>query len=227
MEPSNTHIAQILNEIGILLQLKGENPFKVRAYEQAAHTIEMMEEPICNLVKEGRLAGIRGIGEALAEKITLLCTTGKLPYYEELKASIPSGLLECLDIPGVGPKKVHALYTQLHIKSIAELKKACEDGKVAELKGFGEKTQSQILTGIANRSAYASRHLRASVLPITETFLSFLKKISPTKAVECAGSFRRGLETVGDLDFIAASEHPTVLMDAFVKHPLALKQHHL
>src|SRR5580658_739923 len=124
-------IAEILSEIGVLLELKGENPFKSRAYANAARTLEVLGEPIDRIIAEDRLGTIKGIGEALQEKITTLAKTGKLPYYEELKKSIPAGLLEVIQIPGVGPKKAKALPDKLGVKSVADLESACQAGKVA------------------------------------------------------------------------------------------------
>src|ERR1700733_4401720 len=149
-------VAEILVEIGTLLELKGENPFKTRAYANAARTLESLTEPLHQLVSEERLDEIKGIGDALQQKITELVTTGTLPYYEELKASIPAGLIEMLQIPGVGPKKVKALFDKLGIKTVVELEVACKAGTVAGLEGFGEKTQSKILEGINFRRTYAS-----------------------------------------------------------------------
>src|SRR5580692_9880304 len=121
-------IAEILSEIGVLLELKGENPFKTRAYANAARTLETLTEPLDKLVAEERLGEIKGIGDALQKKITELVTTGKLAYYEDLKASTPPGLLEMMQIPGVGPKKVKALNDKLGIKSVAELEAAAKAG---------------------------------------------------------------------------------------------------
>src|SRR5579863_4877867 len=132
-------IAEILSEIGVLLELKGENPFKTRAYANAARTLEALSEPLDKIVAEGRLGDFKGIGEALQKKITDLVTTGKLAYYDDLKASIPPGLMEMIQIPGVGPKKVKALYDHLGIDTVAKLETACKAGKVAQLDGFGEK----------------------------------------------------------------------------------------
>src|SRR5438445_8373339 len=128
-------VAEVLNEIGTLLELKGENPFKTRAYANAARTLEGLSEPLDKLIAENRLGEIKGIGEALQKKITELVTTGKLAYYEELKASIPPGLLAMMEIPGVGPKKIKVLHDELGIASVEELEKACQDGRVAKLKG--------------------------------------------------------------------------------------------
>src|SRR6202451_457928 len=141
-------IAEILVEIGVLLELKGENPFKTRAYSNAARTIEILTEPLEKIISEKRLGEIKGIGEALEQKITELVETGKLKYYDELKKSIPPGFLEMLEISGVGPKKIQTLHKKLKIDSIEKLEAACKSGKVAELDGFGEKTAANILEGI-------------------------------------------------------------------------------
>src|SRR5580693_4799867 len=122
-------IAEILTEIGILLELKGEVVFKTRAYANASRAIDSLSEPLETLIEENRLGEVKGIGEALQKKITELATTGKLAYYDELKASIPPGFLEMLQIPGVGPKKIKALYDELGIKSVVELEAACVAGK--------------------------------------------------------------------------------------------------
>src|SRR5512137_3156805 len=130
-------VAEVLAGIAILLELKGENPFKTRAYQNAARTIEALSEPLDKVVAEGRLGEMRGIGEALQKKITELVTTGKLIYYEELKAATPPGLVAMLDIPGLGPKKIKALHDELGIDSVEKLEQACKEGKIAGLKGFG------------------------------------------------------------------------------------------
>jgi len=151
-------------EIGVLLELKGENPFKTRAYGNAARTIEGLEEPLAKIVAEKRLGEVKGIGEALEQKITELVETGKLKYYEELKASIPPGLIEMLEIPGLGPKKIQALNKKLGVDSLEKLETACKAGKVAALDGFGEKTQTNILEGMERRRTYASKHLISQAL---------------------------------------------------------------
>src|SRR5579859_2501570 len=141
-------VAEILSEIGVLLELKGENPFKTRAYANAARTIENLSEPLDKLVSEKRLGEIKGIGKALEQKITELVETGKLKYHDDLKKSVPPGFLEMLEIPGVGPKKIQTLHKKLKIDSIEKLEAACKSGKIAELDGFGEKTAANILEGI-------------------------------------------------------------------------------
>src|SRR6266513_4513117 len=161
-------VAEVLMEIGTLLELKGENPFKTRAYENDARALERLTEPLQKLVVENRLVEIKGIGEARQKKISDLVTTGKLAYYDELKASIPPGLVEMLQIPGLGPKKVKALNEKLGIETIDELEAACQAGKVAVLDGFGEKTQSKILEGIAFRAKFASRHHLYKAVALSE-----------------------------------------------------------
>src|SRR5262245_24865258 len=134
-------VAEILVEIGTLLELKGENPFKTRAYTNAARALEDLGEPLEKLIAEDRLGEVQGIGESIQKKITELVSTGKLAYYDDLKASIPSGMVVMLEIPSLGPKKIKVLHEKLGIESIEQLEQACKDGKVAELAGFGEKTQ--------------------------------------------------------------------------------------
>src|SRR5215471_19537516 len=134
-------VAEVLVNIATLLELKGENPFKTRAYVNAARTIEGLSESLEQLITENRLGEIKGIGEALQKKITELVSTGKLAYYEELKAATPPGLIAMLDIPGLGPKKIKALHDELRIETVEALEAACKAGQIAGLKGFGEKTQ--------------------------------------------------------------------------------------
>lgn len=212
-------VADILSEIGILLDLKGENPFKTRAYANAARTLESLAEPLDKLIAENRLGEIKGIGEALQEKITTLVTTGRLPYYEELKASIPPGLLELMQIPGVGPRKVQALHEKLGVTSVAELEAACKAGKVAGLPGFGEKTQVKILEGIAFRRTYASRHLLSAALNASEPILESLRQHPDVIRCATAGSLRRNKEIIGDIDFLASSKNPKDVIDAFTSDP--------
>jgi len=210
-------VAEILNEIGVLLELKGENPFKTRAYANAARALESLTEPLAVLIAEERLDEIKGIGEALQQKITALVTTGKLPYYEELKASIPPGLLEMLQIPGVGPKKVKALYDKLGIKSVVELEAACVAGKVAGLEGFGEKTQAKIIEGIHFRRKYAERHLQLEALQVAEPMLEALRQYPDVIRCSIGGSLRRCRETIGDIDFLASSKKPAEVIDLFTR----------
>lgn len=212
-------VAAVLAEIGVLLELKGENPFKTRAYANAARLLEGLTDPLESLVAEQRLGSLKGIGEALQEKITTLVTTGRLPYYDELKASIPAGLVELLDIPGLGPKKVKALHDRLGVDSTAKLEAACQAGQVAGLEGFGEKTQAKLLAGIAHRRQYASRHLLSEALVVAEPLLDTLRAHPDVTRCSTAGSLRRWRETIGDVDFVVSSRQPAAVLDYFVRQP--------
>jgi len=213
-------IAEILEEIGTLLELKGENPFKVRAYRSGARVLESIEEKeLAGLVANGGLEEVPGIGQALAQKIAELHTKGRLEFYDKLKASVKPGLLEMLQIPGLGPKKIIALHSRLGISDIAALTRACEEGKVAELDGFGEKTQAKILSGIRNREAYGKRRLWWEAWEIAEPIVQGLRNLSGVLRAEAAGSLRRGLETVGDLDFLVAAAEAGPVVDWFASLP--------
>ena len=209
-------IIEVLERIGTMLEIKGENPFKVRAYFSGARTLQTMEEDLGEVIGEGRLGEIPGIGKALTEKVETLYTTGELEFYDKLVASVPSGLMDLLEVPGLGGKKIKALHEQLDVDSIDSLTKACREGKVAELKGFGAKTQEKILSGIKNREAYAARHLWWDARAVVERILPALQALPDVERAEAAGSFRRGMETVGDLDFIVASSNPAPIMEWFV-----------
>ena len=208
-------IIDILERIGTMMEINGENPFKIRAYFSGARTLQTMEDDLGEVIAEGRLRDIPGIGKALTEKIETLHTTGKLEFYDKLVASVPSGLMDLLEVPGLGGKKIKALHDQLGVDSIESLTKVCQDGKVAELKGFGEKTQEKILSGIKNREAYAARHLWWDARRVVDQILPVLQALPEVEMAEAAGSFRRGMETVGDLDFIVASSNPAPIMDWF------------
>jgi DNA polymerase (family 10) len=211
-------VAEILSEIGTLLELKGENPFKTRAYANAARALESLTEPLDRIISEHRLGEIKGIGEALQEKITRLVTTGKLPYYEELKASVPAGLVEMLNIPGLGPKKVKAIHEHLQIDTVAKLEEACKAGRVAGLEGFGARTQEKILEGIQFRRTYASRHLLSDALAAAESILDHLRNQSDVIRCSTAGSVRRFKEVIGDIDLLASSKNPPAVIDLFTRH---------
>lgn len=215
---NKAEIAAVLNDIATLLELKGENPFKVRAYTSGARIVESLsEEEIEQRVAAATLDEVKGIGEALAQKIGELRTTGKLGFHEKLKASLPPGLVELLQIPGVGPKKIKALHDQLGIDTIEKLQAACASGQVAALAGFGEKTQAKILEGIGNRQAYGKRHLWFEAFAVAEPILAGLRQLPQVRQAEHAGSLRRRLETVGDLDFLVATDEPQPVADWFVQ----------
>jgi DNA polymerase (family X) len=216
-------VAGILAEIGTLLELKGENPFKTRAYANAARAIENLSEPLAKLVAEKRLGEIKGVGEALTKKITEYVTTGRLKYYEGLKASIPPGLIEMLEIPGLGPKKIQVLNQKLGVDSVAKLEAACTAGKVAGLDGFGEKTQSNLLEGIARRRTYASKHLLSEALYAADPLLDGLRGRPDVIRCSTAGSLRRFKEVIGDIDLLASSKQPAAVIAWFVAQPGVIK----
>ena len=210
-------IVDILEDIALLLEIKGDNPFKIRAYQNGARTLDSLEEELNTVIAEERLDKIKGIGSALVDKIQKLYLQGTLPFYDDLKASVPAGLLEMTEIPGLGGKKIKALHTALGITTIAELTAAAEDGRIAELKGFGKKSAEKILTGIKNREAYNARHIWWDARAVADEILAGLQEVAEVERVEAAGSLRRGKETVGHLDFIAASDHPEPIMEWFVQ----------
>jgi DNA polymerase (family 10) len=212
-------VAEILAHIAILLELKGENPFKSRAYVNAARALEELSEPLEKIIAEDRLGEVKGIGEALQKKITELVTTGKLVYYEELKAATPPGLVAMLDIPGIGPKKIKVVHDELGIETVEQLEQACQDGRIAKLKGFGEKTAANICAGIARRRAYASRRLLSDALPVAEELLEALRSHPDVVRCSAAGSLRRHKEVIGDVDLLASSKRPAAVIDFFANQP--------
>jgi DNA polymerase (family 10) len=212
-------VAAILNSIAVLLELKGENPFKARAYLAAARALESLSESLADLVSDGRLSEVKGIGQSTEKKIVELVTTGRLAYYEELRAATPPGLVAMLDIPGVGPKKIKALYDELGIDTVEKLEAACKQGKVAKLKGFGEKTQVNICQGINRRRTYASKHLISEVIPKADALLNSLRLHPDLIRCSSAGSLRRHREIIGDLDLLASSKQPEAVLDFFTEQP--------
>jgi DNA polymerase (family 10) len=217
---TKNEIADVLTRIGTLLELKGENPFKTRAYLSGARVIESLEQAeLDTLVREERLKTVKGIGDALAQKIGELHTTGRLEFFEKLQAAIEPGLIEMLEVPGLGPKKIKALHDQLGVASIAALATACTEGRVAALAGFGEKSQEKILAGIRNREAYGKRHLWWEAEAVAAPLVAGLRALPQVSRAEAAGSLRRGLETVGDLDFIVAASDVAPVVDWFVARP--------
>jgi DNA polymerase (family 10) len=197
-------IAKIIEEIGKILELKGENPFKVRAYYNGARIIETLDKDIYKLVETGEISEIKGIGKALADKITTLVTQNELPYYEELKSSIPGGLLDLLKIPGLGVKKVKTIYEKLKISTIGELEYACRENRLRDLEGFGQKSQDKILQSIALHKKYSERFLYPAAAEEADLLLDYLKKNNNIDQVEVAGSLRRKMETIKDIDVIAS-----------------------
>jgi len=217
--PGKAEIARALREIGALLELDGENPFKVRAYENGARALEALQEELSAVVAQGRLEELPGIGKALAEKIAELHATGTLPLLERLRAAHPPSVLELLELPDLGPKKLLALQAALGVQSLADLESACAAGRVRELKGFGEKSELKILEAIRRRRERPRRFLLSEATAIGDRIVAHLRASPAAIQCELAGSTRRGRETVGDLDVVAASEDPATLSAHFLAMP--------
>ncbi|MDB6174802.1 MAG: pol4 [Chthoniobacteraceae bacterium] len=215
---TKNEIAELFEAIALLLELKGENVFKIRAYTNAARALETFTGDLAKAVAENQLGEIPGIGKAIAEKITELLATGELAYYNKLKVDFPPGLFEMFDIQGLGPKKIKAVWEKLGVTSVPELEAACKDGRVAELPGFGKKTADNILAAIEARSKYAGRFRIGDIAPDAEALLEELRTHPDVLQASIAGSYRRRKEIVGDLDFIVATNAPEEVSNFFIKH---------
>jgi len=215
----NKGVSAVLQEVALLLELKGENPFKVKAYSNAARTIEILEETLEGRVREGRLKEMKGIGEALSQHIAELVTTGRLQLYEDLKNSVPPGHLEMLRIPGLGPKKIKALYDKLDVKTVGELEYACLENRLLDLQGFGQKSQEKILQGIQQVKKYQGRYLYGEVIKPAQEILK--KILSHPKVVRgnLAGSLRRKMEVVKNINLVLSTHRPQEVLTAFSKLP--------
>ncbi len=219
-EITKDQIADTLESIAQMLELKGENPFKVRAYQNAARAVETYEGNIVQAATEDRLDDVPGIGSAIAAKITLLATTGHLAYFDELKSEFPPTIFELFEVQGLGPKKIKAVWDKLGVTSIAELKAACDDGRISELPGFGKKTAANILAAIEAKAKYAGRFRLGDVAADAERMLDDLRSLAEVNRVNVCGSYRRRKETVGDLDFLVSTREPAVVSEFFVKHAM-------
>ncbi len=213
-------IADTLESIAQMLEIKGENIFKIRAYTNAARALETYTGDLVAAAGEGRLGEIPGVGKAIAEKITELVATGQLTYFENLKAEFPPGLFAMFELQGLGPKKIKALWDKLGITTIPELEKACKDGRVADLAGFGKKTSDNILAAIQSRAQHAGRFRLGSIATDAERMVAELRELPEIFQATIAGSYRRRKEVVGDLDFIVATNTPESVSDFFVKHEM-------
>ncbi|MEY2547306.1 MAG: polymerase, partial [Verrucomicrobiota bacterium] len=217
---TKAEIANTLQEISTLLELKDENVFKVRAYANAARSIEAWGGSLSDLQDEEALAKIPGIGKAIASKVKELASTGSLKYLEELRGEFPAAILELFSISGLGAKKIKALHEQLKINSIDELLKACHSGRVAELPGFGETTQAKICASIEQRAKHAGSFQFGLVANEAEDLLGKLRAHPEAVHVDLAGSYRRRKEIVRDLDFIVATTKPDEITKLLLGHPL-------
>jgi DNA polymerase (family 10) len=214
----NQQIAKIFSEISELLELKGENVFRIRAYRRAAQNMDSLSKDVSTLSQE-ELESIPGIGKDLAAKIHEFLDTGKIAKHEELKREIPGGVLQLLTVPGLGPKKAKMLFERLKVKSVAELETAIRKGKLAGLPGIQKKTVENILQGIELIKRGAERRPLGRVLPLAEDIIRKIKDTAPVESIEVAGSIRRRKDTVKDIDILTTSRQPEVVMDAFIKLP--------
>ncbi len=212
-------IAQILDEMGTMLEINGENPFRCRAYHTAAQALTHLPDELSEMIADGRLAEVPGIGETMHAKIAQLATSGQLPAYDELRRRTPPGLVALLRIPGLGPKKIKTLREDLKIESLADLRAAAESGQIAALKGFGEKTEKKILEGIAFVEKTGDRILQSHALRLVTPILEAVRGHRGVIRAEYCGSLRRRTETIGDLDVLFSSQNPAEVIDSFVKLP--------
>ena len=218
----NPDIARLFDEVADLLEIQDANPFRVRAYRNAARTIRDFPEPIADLVRTGTrdLTDIPGIGDDLAEKITAIVTTGELPLRKQLASKLPAGLLDLLRIPGLGPKRVKLLYKKLKVKSAADLAAALDKGRIQKLKGFGPKMEEKIRAGLGQAQAGERRMLLNEAETQATAVLAYLEAGGGIAQIEVAGSYRRRRETIGDLDIVVTSEgkDSAKVMDRFVTY---------
>ncbi len=216
----NLKVAEIFSNIARILEIKQDNPFRIRAYEKAAQNIKDLSEDIQTLISEERLSDISGIGKDLAAKIEEIVSTGRLKSYEDLKKSIPSGLLDLVNIPSIGPKTAWALYKKLKIKSIKDLEKAIKTNKLIGLFGIKQKTIDNIKQGLSFLKKGKERMPLASAIQTANEFIAPLEKLAYVKKISPAGSLRRQKETVRDIDILIVSSKPAKVMDKFTQLPI-------
>ena len=219
-EVTKEQVTEILEHIATMLELKGENIFKIRAYQNAARGIETFSGSLMQVVGEGKVAEIEGVGKNIAERITEIVLTGNSSYYNILKLEFPPGIFGMFDIVGMGPKKIQAVWKQLNITTVPELEEGCKDGRVAGLKGFGEKTAANILKATEDSKKHAGRFRIGDVAPEAERMREDLRSLPEVIRVESCGSFRRRRETCGDLDFLVSTISPETVSEYFVKHEM-------
>jgi len=216
----NPDIARLFDEVADLLEIQDANPFRVRAYRNAARTIRDFPEPLADLVRAGTkdLTDIAGIGDDLAEKITEIATKGELALRKQLAAKLPAGLLDLLRIPGLGPKRVKLLYKKLKVKSASDLSKALDQGKIQKLKGFGPKIEEKMRAGLGQAQVTERRMLLNEAETQATALVAYLQAGGGVRQIAVAGSYRRRRETIGDLDILVTSDDSPRVMDRFVAY---------
>ncbi len=213
---SNQQLAEIFRTIADLMEIKGENIYKILAYRKAADSLSNLGQDVNEIWKEGKLTEVDGVGKAIAEKIDELLTTGHLGFLEKLESEVPPSLAEELKVPDLGPKKVAMFWKQLGITSLAELESAARGGKLRTLPGMGEKSETKIIAGIEALGRRSTRIPIGRAWPFAQELIAYLKDAPGVKAVELGGSLRRMRATVGDIDILAAAKDSKAVMDAFV-----------
>ncbi|HEU5169917.1 MAG TPA: DNA polymerase/3'-5' exonuclease PolX [Gemmatimonadales bacterium] len=222
MTIENAEVARLFREMADLLELQGANRFRVRAYQNAARTVEELPQPVEELLRgngKKRLTELPGIGDDLAGKIQEIVRRGTLPALEKLQHKIPKGLTALMRVRGLGPKRARALYDQLGIRTLAQLERACRAGRIRKLRGFGEKTEAKLLHEIAVRGTGEARVLRPVAAQYGEAFLQYLRSVQGVERAEIAGSYRRRRDTVGDLDILVTCRRGTPVVRRFVTYP--------
>jgi len=212
-------IARVLAEMGTLLEVRGENAFRVRAYQNAAQALNGLPSDLSEMLADGSLATVPGIGETMLAKITQLATTGHLPSYEALKKETPPGLVALLRVPGLGPRKIKQVHDELKVNSLADLRAAAEAGRIAKLKGFGAKTEAKILDGIEFLESVGDRILQNTARRLIAPIYEAVRKSPGVIRAEVCGSLRRRAETIGDLDVLFSAVDPAPILDRFVRLP--------
>jgi DNA polymerase (family 10) len=216
----SAEIAKIFEDIADMLEIKGDNPFRIRAYRKAARNIRTLAEDLEKFADEGRLDQIPGIGSGMKEKIYEILDTGRLQFYEKLKNEIPPSLVKLLSIPGVGPKLAKRFYEELDIRDIEHLEKMAKEHRLAGLPGIKEKTEQNIIKGIEMVKRGLERMTLGAALPIANEIVNQLSKLSEVKRISTAGSLRRRKETIGDIDILTTSSNSKKVMDTFINLPL-------
>jgi len=212
-------IAKLLEEMGTLLEVRGENPFRCRAYHNASQALRGLPSELSGMIADGSLAALPGVGETIYKKIVELTTTGRLESYEALRRETPPGLVALLRVPGLGPKKIKTLHDALKVESLADLRAAAESGKIADLKGFGEKTQDKIREGITFLESAGDRVLQSKARRLVAPIVGAIRAYPGVIRAEVCGSLRRRRETIGDLDVLFSAADPAPILDHFVGLP--------
>jgi len=216
---TNDDVGRILTEMAEVLELRGEDPFRIRAYQNAARTVLGLSEPLREIRARGELQELPGIGERMAAKIEEILDTGRLRQHDELMREFPPGVMEMMRVPGIGPRTAETLYEQLGITNIDELERTAQEGRIRQLRGFGVKSEENILLNIERARRTTARVPLARAFPLAQQIIKELKRTAPVTEIAAAGSLRRMKEDIGDIDILATSNNPGAVMAAFTHLP--------